>query len=149
MILYQHRVFRIDLRNNIHRNVYYLFGDNIAREGYGGQAKEMRDEPNAIGVATKVSPAMYMSDDALKNNCKIMWKDLQEAFEVVMDGGTIVIPSDGLGTGLSAMPEKCPITFKHLEGMIGWLKEVDRAPSYCKDDVFAEKEKKMKGYLGE
>jgi hypothetical protein len=31
----------------------FVFGDNMARNGLAGQAKEMRGEPNAIGVPTK------------------------------------------------------------------------------------------------
>jgi hypothetical protein len=35
------------------RNTVYVFGDNVARHGLGGQAKAMRGEPNTIGVSTK------------------------------------------------------------------------------------------------
>jgi hypothetical protein len=35
---------------------FYVFGDNGRRIGFGGQAKEMRGEPNAIGVATEWVP---------------------------------------------------------------------------------------------
>jgi len=31
----------------------WVFGDNLQRKGLGGQAKEMRGEPNAIGIPTK------------------------------------------------------------------------------------------------
>lgn len=34
----------------------FVFGDNAYRKGFGGQAKEMRGEPNALGVATKWYP---------------------------------------------------------------------------------------------
>jgi hypothetical protein len=34
-----------------------VFGDNGRRIGFGGQAKEMRGEPNAIGVATNWEPS--------------------------------------------------------------------------------------------
>lgn len=39
---------RQDLKSN--PNTQYLFGDNLKRSGFGGQAKEMRGEPNAIGI---------------------------------------------------------------------------------------------------
>jgi hypothetical protein len=56
-VLRQKWITRDDLRAN--PNVLYLFGDNERREGLGGQAKEMRGEPNAIGVRTKASPSKH------------------------------------------------------------------------------------------
>ena len=31
----------------------YVFGDNLLRKGLGGQAKEMRGEPNTLGIVSK------------------------------------------------------------------------------------------------
>tara|TARA_Y100000034_G_scaffold87336_1_gene104761 strand:- start:4060 stop:4287 length:228 start_codon:yes stop_codon:yes gene_type:complete len=56
MIIYQDKIFRGDLIANPNRT--YLFGDNFIRKGYGGQAKEMRGEPNAYGIVTKRFPSM-------------------------------------------------------------------------------------------
>jgi hypothetical protein len=39
-ILYQHRIYRMDLIAN--PNILYVFGDNTKRVGMGGQAGEMR-----------------------------------------------------------------------------------------------------------
>lgn len=36
-------------------NVYFVFGDNVIRKGYGGAAK-LRDHPRAIGFITKKFP---------------------------------------------------------------------------------------------
>jgi hypothetical protein len=52
-----------------HRDRLFLFGDNDARRGLAGQAV-IRDEPNAVGLATKRSPshvahAYYRCGDAL------------------------------------------------------------------------------------
>lgn len=38
------------------RDKLFLFGDNLERRGYGGQAAAMRGEPNAIGIPTKKTP---------------------------------------------------------------------------------------------
>ena len=54
MIIYQKFIYRSDLKAN--PSVLYLFGDNLQRVGLGGQAKEMRGEPNAVGIATKKAP---------------------------------------------------------------------------------------------
>ena len=40
-----------------HRDHIFLFGDNLARSGFGGQAAQMRAEPNAIGLPTKKLPS--------------------------------------------------------------------------------------------
>ena len=39
-----------------HRDCIFLFGDNLARRGFGGQAAAMRGEPNVIGIPTKNLP---------------------------------------------------------------------------------------------
>ena len=45
----------------------FVFGDNLAGWGRGGQAAVMRNEPNAVGVPTKNRPARdeaaFFSDD--------------------------------------------------------------------------------------
>lgn len=35
------------------RDKLFLFGDNLERRGFGGQAAAMRAEPNAVGIPTK------------------------------------------------------------------------------------------------
>jgi len=56
IIIKQHKIYRKDLKNN--PDVLYLFGDNLVQKGFGGQAKEMRGEPNAEGIPTKKLPSM-------------------------------------------------------------------------------------------
>jgi hypothetical protein len=41
--------------------------------------------------------------------------DLRRAFEHLDRNGIVVIPLDGLGTGLSELPTRAPVLFKHLE----------------------------------
>lgn len=48
------RITRQDLRDEPDK--IFLFGDNLKRAGYGGQAKEMRGEKNAVGIPTKKAP---------------------------------------------------------------------------------------------
>lgn len=38
------------------RDTLFVFGDNVERRGFGGQAKEARGEFNAIGLPTKWRP---------------------------------------------------------------------------------------------
>ena len=124
MIIFQHRIYRIDLRAN--PDVLYVFGDNVDRVGLGGQAGEMRGEPNAVGVATKWSP--FMNESAFFNDvdydgiAKIIDADFEPLFKAAMNGKTIIIPADGLGTGLSEMPTRCPKLYQLVRNNIGILK---------------------------
>lgn len=100
----------------------FVFGDNLMRIGKGGQAI-IRDEPNAFGVATKVSPGHNHSDYFYDNSnvFRITINDdlLRLQQEAVVGNYTkIAFPAAGLGTGLSAMPERCPRLFKYMNDLI-------------------------------
>lgn len=88
-------------------NAVFVFGDNAQRVGVGGQAKEMRGEPNALGVATLYAPGVfYIATDA--EPLAIVSADLAGVAEMLADGKTVYVPSDGLGTGLARLPENAP-----------------------------------------
>lgn len=127
MIIKQKRIYREDLINN--PDFLYLFGDNVKRIGYGGQAKEMRGEPNALGIATKKTPSSdplaFFYDDEYMKNVKIIYDDMMPAVKHLVNGGVLVIPADGLGTGLSKMDKKCPRTLMALNELIEYLYNVD------------------------
>lgn len=116
-VIYQKWIERSDLEDN--PNVLYLFGDNTKRVGMGGQAGAMRGEDNAVGVATKWAPGMrdsdFYSDDDFDKICQIIDADMEIAFTHARNGGIIVVPSDGLGTGLSDMPYRAPKAYAYLE----------------------------------
>lgn len=125
-VIFQSFIKRDDLKRN--RTVKYLFGDNLVRKGFGGQAKEMRGEPNSIGVATKKLPSLdpnaFFTDLEYEENIRQIELDLQAAFEHVESGGILIIPSDGLGTGLSKLKEMAPKTNQFLESQIDKLKSI-------------------------
>ena len=112
-VLRQKWITREDLKAN--RERLYVFGDNMIRSGRGGQAGAMRGEPNAYGIPTKWYPSMessaFFKDYQFTSDSVIEWT-LRGAFthltEVLTDGYTVVIPADGLGTGLSRLPETAP-----------------------------------------
>ena len=115
----QKLVKRRDLKAN--PDVQYLFGDNLAEKGKGGQAKEMRGEPNAIGIPTKKRPSMgkdaFFTDKELAANKKA----IDKAFAKIDRSKPVVIPSAGLGTGLAGLKSKAPKTFEYLESKIAEL----------------------------
>ncbi len=117
-------ISREDVRANPDK--IFLFGDNLLKTGYGGQARAMRGEPNAVGIPTKKKPSntpdSFFSDREIETNKAA----IHRAFELVesLDEGTvIVIPSAGLGTGLADLPARAPKTLLYLEGRISALGE--------------------------
>lgn len=125
LIIYQCRIDRLDLQNN--PGVMYLFGDNDQRKGLGGQAKEMRGEQNAVGIRTKKAPHRgkdaYWTDLELSENTDKIISDMLPVVGHLNSGGVVVIPSDGLGTGLSMMQETCPLSFEYLQKALKALEE--------------------------
>lgn len=109
---YQRHITRKNLRENPDK--IYLFGDNLAKKGMGGQAKEMRGEPNAIGIPTKKYPTMndraYFSDEELESNKTY----IDKALSAIPKNKIVVIPSSGLGTGLAQLDKRAPKTYAYL-----------------------------------
>lgn len=124
-LIYQHRYYRADLRNN--PNVFYLFGDNEQREGYGGQAGEARDEKNAIGIRTCNLATPWSEADSARQ-IKMIDEDLARVFELVLKGENVVVPNDGMGTGIATLAELSPTTFLHLETKMEELHAASRRP---------------------
>lgn len=107
-IRYQKWITRQDLRANRHQ--FYVFGDNAMRVGFGGQAREMRGEPNAIGIATKWAPSpdnihFFKDDEACRS---VVIDDLYRVESHLMRGDTVIVPEDGIGTGLAQLPRRAP-----------------------------------------
>lgn len=109
----------IDRYTNAHvksnQDKVFVFGDNVQRTGTGGQA-QIRNNSNAMGIATKLAPSTaasaYMSDKDLKNNKSIIDADIKK---IKAAGKTVVFPKDGLGTGLAKLKEKAPKTYDYLK----------------------------------
>ena len=113
-------IARKDLKAN--PNKVYLFGDNIQEKGYGGQAKEMRGEANAIGIPTKKAPNMrsdaFFTDSEFNENKNA----IDKAFNKIPAGKEVVIPESGIGTGLADLKNKAPKTFKYIQSKLSLLK---------------------------
>jgi hypothetical protein len=106
----------------------FVFGDNEERRGKGGQAAEMRDEPNAIGIRTKRKPdfsedAFWSDADFIKYR-RMIDEDLRPIESAVKDGVVVVMPSAGVGSGLSNMSTKCPKLFRYLNKRINELERM-------------------------
>ena len=101
------------------KNVY-IFGDNTQRVGEGGQA-QIRRCSNSMGVATKRAPSMndgsFFNDSI--NDFVSMFNDLITVYGFMhSEAGqdyTIIFPVDGLGTGLSELPQRSPFINNQLK----------------------------------
>lgn len=131
-VLRQRRIDRAHL--HAHPERVYAFGDNMVRHGRGGQAREMRGEPNAIGVPTKWRPdndedAFF--DDRTFDEFPIVKAAIDVAFmrlwEAMANGRDVVIPADGLGTGLADLANRAPTVLTYIEAKIAALEKAAEA----------------------
>ena len=108
-------------------DVLFIFGDNCHREGKGGQAKEMRGEPNALGIVTKArpdhKPDAYLTDKNYEYYKTVIDGDLLILNEELKSGRKVVFPSDGIGTGLAKLKENAPKLYDYLQNRIAELKK--------------------------
>ena len=114
------------VRENRHQ--YYVFSDNMIHKGYGGQAKEMRGEINSIGIPTKWKPDTksdsYFSDSDLKSTVIVEIDNVFMKIQWILNqGGDIIIPSDGIGTGLAKLELCAPKIFHYIQNRIKILEE--------------------------
>ena len=133
---------RIEIREFITRaevraekDKIFLFGDNLTERGFGGQAKEMRGEENAVGIPTKKAPSNHSNSFFTDKEFAANKQAIDEAFSKIPPDKTIVIPKAGLGTGLAQLQEKAPNTFAYLNeklaeiGFNNQTKEITKALS--------------------
>lgn len=119
--------YRIERMQHITREVVranrdkvFLFGDNLQGRGLGGQAAAMRGEPNAIGIPTKKRPSYkgnaFFSDDEFALNIGAIDAALAQVANAITETiRSIVIPSNGLGTGRAQLDRRAPRTFAYLQ----------------------------------
>ena len=96
-------------------NILFVFGDNMARMGYGGQAREARGEPNSVGIPTKMSPSQYLTDEDFYTVKEPIVAAFVRLAQHLRSGNDIVWPRDGVGTGLARLPETAPAIFCAIE----------------------------------
>lgn len=101
----------------------YIFGDNLLRAGKAGQAS-IRSCNNAIGIATKKKPSMlesaFFSDKEYDKLEPFLKKEMDKIINILLsnDFDTLVFQKDGLGTGLSKLPQKAPKVFLALSDLL-------------------------------
>lgn len=112
-IIYQYRIARADLVAN--PKLVYVFGDNVARYGYAGQAAACRDMPNAHGIATLWEPNKHFDDRDYQKITAILIEDIDA---LAARETNIVFPLDGIGTGLARMEDEAPACYDFMCGYL-------------------------------
>lgn len=117
MLTYRNWITRQMLKDS--PDTLFVFGDNMARWGLGGQAKEMRGELNAVGIPTKVDPKIFLKDSDLP-----AWlvETLPDVERLMKHSGEIIWPSSGIGTGLANLEYNSPIIFTIIRELEAFLK---------------------------
>ena len=122
----RHRYSRQDLRANPDK--MFIFGDNAVRVGFGGQAREARGEPNAVGICTKKAPTYeaqdFLTDAEYALNVVIIIADFDPVFRALLRGQVVVWPADGIGTGIAQLATRAPETLHFINTIIDSLKRV-------------------------
>ncbi len=112
----------VEYRNFIDRGMLFrepknlfVFGDNLERRGFGGQAKEMRGQANAVGIPTKRKPTMEPGAFLYDHDVVEWFEECQPDFKrLLLHRGTIIIPKQGIGTGRARLKENSPLIHKLL-----------------------------------
>lgn len=109
---------------------FFLFGDNLLKRGLGGVAKEMRGEPNAIGIPTKKYPnnneKSFFTDSEYNENIHHIEEAFKEVYGKINSGYSVIFAENSIGTGLSQLPNKAPKTFGYLTNKLNGLKNLKR-----------------------
>ena len=100
-------------------DVLFVFGDNLQGAGFGGQAAEMRGEPNAVGIPTKRAPRMtpdaFFSDQDLPEVLQAFEEPFRRLRAHLEGGKDVIMPEAGIGTGFARLEQKAPAIHEALE----------------------------------
>ncbi len=118
-LIYQTVIKRSDLKAN--PSVLYVFGDNLAEKGLGGQAAEMRGEPNAVGIPTKNAPAMseasFFSDKDYNDAALVIKQRFSILIQHHLTGGIVVWPHHNIGTGRAELQRRAPRIWELIQNL--------------------------------
>jgi hypothetical protein len=102
----------------------FVFGDNLARWGKGGQAKVMRGYPNSVGLPTKASPRDFLVDGDLATVKEANAEAVQHLTNHLAKGGLVVWPKSGIGTGLAELEARAPKIALYYRGLLAGLQSI-------------------------
>jgi hypothetical protein len=110
-----------------YKEYIFIYGDNDIKKGAGGQAI-IRYEPNAMGIPTKKYPSSseyaFYNDNEYEENCEKITLSINAIKEKLYNTSKylgIMLPKDGIGTGLADLWNKAPKTYIFLVESINAL----------------------------
>jgi hypothetical protein len=111
-----------------HPQTLFVFGDNLQRRGLGGQAAEMRGQPNAVGLPTKREPSTlpraYLRDADLPLVQAAAAPDIARLRRHLAGGGNVLWPSAGIGTGRADLARRAPAIARWYTSVLVELKRI-------------------------
>ena len=132
MLVFQRMIYRVDLRAN--PQVIYLMGENEMYTGSGGQAAEMRGEPNMRPIRTKRKPRRdpdsYWTDLDFDRQASLVDADFMAVVREMESNPNLIVvcPLDvtgiqcGLGSGMAELPIRAPRTYNYIKAWIETLR---------------------------
>lgn len=111
------------------KDYLFVFGDNDIKKGTKGQAI-IRNEPNTFGIPTKKLPnynlLSYYYDNEYEENIKKINSAFDQLNALVMTKKYkgLILPKDGIGTGLAKLKENAPKTLEHINQKLKQLKKL-------------------------
>ncbi|GJD50918.1 hypothetical protein OPKNFCMD_3667 [Methylobacterium crusticola] len=103
----------------------FVYADNVARRGLGKYSREMRGEPNAVGIPTKRLPATHKAaffddgDDSLADFRAASEADFDRLAQHLRAGGAVVLPVAALGE--NDLKARAPRIWAELQGRLSAL----------------------------
>lgn len=106
----------------------FVFGDNMLRQGFGGQAAAMRGKANSIGIPTKWAPSNSRSSFFRDSDLPLVKAEIDKGFDSIEEalrvGGLVVWPRDGIGTGLAQLPKCAPVIHSYITDRLAALADL-------------------------
>lgn len=125
-LMYQDNIVRADLHSN--RSALYVFGDNEERRGLGGQAAEMRGEPNAHGIRVKRAPTTdrwaFWTDSDFARVLPMLAEDFDKPYRMLAAGKVVVFPAAKIGTYRAELEARAPKIFNFIMKKISLLEAI-------------------------
>jgi len=98
-------------------NSLYVFGDNMIRDGYGGQAHAARNCTNVVGIPTLWAPGRPFTDADADN--PLIQIRIAVGFSEMLchlgEGRMVYWPKDGVGTGIANLKENAPRVWDFIQ----------------------------------
>lgn len=104
-----------------YKDSLFIFGDNDKKIGCKGQACIRHSfVKNVVGIPTKKEPNFKTTSYYNDNELEINKQKINNAIDLILKRLKeekfvgIILPKDGLGTGLADLKNKAPLTFEYL-----------------------------------